>query len=223
MNNRFQNLSAYKNDTLITEAFQLKWVSPYYLKLIKDGEEWINLMKSLKTEMSEELILKLLGDTGWRSRQTGAYFAAIKNSTQLTDIIGIHLLKSEVCFAGKQYAITLAMFNTEKSIKYLTDYLDFYLHHPELEFDQIEVFEALKYIDQKHQTNYLIKHKDEWNKFCQINIERFEKIVLINHSKGSDEYKKAMERVNSVWNYNRDPAYVRKRIETITKIKGENL
>jgi hypothetical protein len=178
-------------------------------------------MKSIKGSITEDIILKNIGDVNWRSRQTGAYFVAIKNLIELTDIIGAHLLKSEVCFAGKQYAITLAMFNTEESIKYLSDYLDYYLQHPELEFDQIQVFESLKYLDEENQTNYLLNHKDAWNRFGKQNIEKFEKVILINHQKESKEYKEAMDKISSTWSYSRPSTYVRKRIETITKIKEE--
>lgn len=219
MNKRFPNLSIYKNDKNVTEEFRMKWVSPYYLNLIKYDNDWIEQIKLVKSSITEDVILKCLGDVGWRSRQTGAYFAAIKSLKEITDIIGVHLLKSEVCFAGKQYAITLAMFNTEESIKYLSDYLDYYLKHPELEFDQIQVFESLKYLDEENQTNYLLNHKDAWNSFGKQNIEKFEKIILINHSTESKEYKKAMENISSVWSYSRPSTYVRKRIETITKIK----
>ncbi|PHN02580.1 DUF6000 family protein [Flavilitoribacter nigricans] len=222
MNNRFPNLTTYKSDKTISEEFRMKWVSPYYLNLGKDDNDWIEQVKSVKRDFTEDVILKCIGGVDWRSRQTGAYFAAINNLIELTDIIGVHLLKSEVCFAGKQYAITLAMFNTEESIKYLSDYLDYYLQHPELEFDQIQVFEALKYLDEKNQTNYLLNHKDDWNRFGNRNIEKFENILLINHSKDSKEYNEAMEKITNVWSYSRPSEFVRKRIQTITKIKEKN-
>ncbi len=222
MNTRFPNIITYKSDKTITEEFRIKWVSPYYLNLGKDDVDWIKQIKSVKKEFTKDVILKCIGDVDWRSRQTGAYFAAINNFIELTNIIGVHLLKSEVCFAGKQYAITLAMFNTEESIIYLSNYLDYYLQHPELEFDQIQVFEALKYLDEKNKTNYLLNHKDAWNKFGKLNIEKFENIILINHSKGSKKYNEAMEKITNVYSYDRPSDFVRKRIETITKIKEKD-
>jgi hypothetical protein len=222
MNKRFPNLTAYKNDKAVTEEFRMKWVSPYYLNLIKDDDDWIEQIKLVKNSITEDVILQCIGEVDWRSRQTGAYFAAINNVKELSDIIGVHLLKSEVCFAGKQYAITLAMFNNEESIKYLSDYLDYYLQYPELEFDQIQVFESLKFVDEVNQTNYLLDHKDAWNRFGKQNIEKFETIILINHNKGSKEYNEAMAKISSAWSYSRPSTYVRKRIETITKIQQED-
>ena len=222
MTDRFPNLNTYKSDKIITEEFRLKWVTPYYLNLGKTDEEWINKVRSIKKEITSEIMLKCLGDRGWRSRQTGAYFAAINNSTQLTEIIGTHFLKSEVCYAGKQYAVTLAKFNTKTSIEYLKEYLDYYLKHPELEFDQIQVFEALKFVDESNQTNHLESFKKQWTRFCQINIGKFEKIVLVKNEIGSPEYQKAMKRIREVWNYNRPSTYVSERIETISKIIQES-
>jgi hypothetical protein len=222
MNNRFPNLSAFKNDKTVTEEFRIKWVTPYYLNLVKADNDWIEQVKAVKNRVTEDVILKCIGDVDWRSRQTGAYFAATKHLVELTNIIGVHLLKSEVCFAGKQYAVTLAMFNTKESIKYLSDYLDYYLQHPELEFDQIQVFEALKYLDEEYQTSYLSNHKDAWNRFGKHNIEKFESIILKNHIKDSKEYSEAMAKISTVWSYNRPSTYVRKRIETITKIQQED-
>lgn len=222
MNNRFPNIATYKSDNTITEEFRMKWVSPFYLNLGKDDNDWIELIKSVKKDFTKDIILKCIGGVDWRSRQTGAFFAAINNLIELTDIIGAHLLKSEVCFAGKQYAITLAMFNTEESINYLSNYLYYYLQHPELEFDQIQVFEALKYMDEKNQTNYLLNHKDDWNKFGKLNIEKFEKNILMNHSKESREYNEAMEKITKFWSYDRPTDFVRMRIETMAKIKDND-
>jgi len=216
LNNRFPNIKTYKNVEVATTEFRLQWVTPYYLNLGKDDDEWISAMKSIKNEITNEIILKCLGDIDWRSRQTGAYFAAIKNSIELTDIIGNHLLKSQVCYAGKQYAVTLAKFNTNLSINYLSEYLNYYLQMPELEFDQIQVFEALKYVDEVNQTKRLLSHKEMWTKFCDVNIGKYEKII--NHQRETDEYKKAILRIKAVWNYDRPSTYIRKRIKAINKI-----
>jgi hypothetical protein len=99
-----------------------------------------------------------LGDFDWRTRSTGSYFAGIKNAVQFQEIIGIHLLKSEVCYAGSEYAITLALFNTERSVYYLNLYLEYYLTKSELYFDQGSAITALKYLDEINNTNHREKH-----------------------------------------------------------------
>lgn len=41
MNKRFPNLTTYRNDETVNDEFQIKWVSPYYLNLVKDDNDWI--------------------------------------------------------------------------------------------------------------------------------------------------------------------------------------
>ena len=86
-------------------------------------KNWENLLIQTKDKITKEVVVKLLGDFNWRTRQTGAFFAAIKHFTDLTDIIGTHFLKSEVCYAGQVYAYTFASFNTETCIEYLDNCL----------------------------------------------------------------------------------------------------
>lgn len=57
----------------------MKWVSPYSPNLVKDDNDWIKQMKSIDGSITEDVILKNIGDVDWRSRQTGSYFAVIKN------------------------------------------------------------------------------------------------------------------------------------------------
>lgn len=87
MTNRFSNLNTYKSKKIISDEFRLEWVTPYYLNLGKTDDEWISKVKSIKNKITNDVISMCLGDHGWRSRQTDAYFAAIKNSIQLTENI----------------------------------------------------------------------------------------------------------------------------------------
>lgn len=41
-----------------------------------------------KKDGYSKVVLKLLGDFNWRTRQTGAYFAAIQGYSEIIDIIG---------------------------------------------------------------------------------------------------------------------------------------
>jgi len=94
-----------------------------------------------------DIVHNLFGDFDWRTRIAGAYFAAIKGYIELVDILGTHLLKSEVCFAGKGYALALATFGGERAAYYLTTYLDYYLDQTDLYYDQGEVFCALEHVN----------------------------------------------------------------------------
>ncbi len=164
-NNPFSGLESFKYKRPIDLDFVNKWVNPFYFNLNKQSNDWVNEMIRLKSELKEEIILRNLGDFNWRTRSTGSYFAAITQAYHLEDIIGVHLLKSEVCYAGDMYAKTLASFNTEKSVNYLNQYLNFYLKKPELYFDQDSVITALKYLDEINNTNYIENHIEDWIKF----------------------------------------------------------
>lgn len=168
----FEDLVSYVNETEISQAFREEWVIPFYFELNNQSDEWIKKMIQLKPLISEDVILQNLGDFDWRTRSTGSYFAGIKNALQFQEIIGIHLLKSEVCYAGSEYAIALALFNTERSVYYLNLYLEYYLTKPELYFDQCSVITAFKYLDEINSTNHVEKHLKNWENFVTWRNEK---------------------------------------------------
>ena len=79
----------------------------------------------------------------------------------MDDVIGRHLIKSEVCYAGVGYCLALAIFATDKSKDYTKTYLDYYLDRKDLYFDQSSAFCALEYLDKESVTNLIPK----WNSF----------------------------------------------------------
>ncbi|MFK7903533.1 MAG: DUF6000 family protein [Chitinophagales bacterium] len=100
------------------------------------------------------------------------------------DIIGIHLLKSQVCYAGKTYAKTLAYFNDEIGNQYLEKYLDYYLNEPSLFYDQYCVIQAVKYLDKVNHANRLEKYFQDWEELAkqqgqqkEISTENLEKEI----------------------------------------------
>ena len=217
---RFHELPSYSNKENITLDFINKWTNPFYMKLHKTDEEWVNFIISVKPEITDEVILTNLGDFNWRTRQTGAYFAAIKDRKEFTEIIGTHLVKSEVCFAGRVYARVLASFNTEEAISYLEKYLDYYLLRKELEFDQTIVMETLAYLDKVNGTNRIARHLDNWRYFLHDRIEaeqkRLEKLKSENGDpamiKHLEKYQRWSEMIKTDW--------IEEQIQTIEKIKS---
>jgi len=159
----FNDLPAHKNETELSDGFIRKWAVPFYMKIGSYGDKkWIEEIKEIKNEITPDICLSLLGDLNWRTRRVGAYFAAVKGYEDLIDIIGIHLLKSEVCCVGHIYAVTLAFFNTGKSVEFFNKYLDYYLTTPALYFDQKQVMEAILYLDKINNTDNFKRHSDNW-------------------------------------------------------------
>lgn len=160
--NPFESIEVPRNDEELLEDFIAKWVVPFYMNsLSNSGEQTIKTFADAANEIDIEIVKKLLGDFDWRTRITGAFFAAINNYKELEDIIGRHLLKSEVCYAGSGYCLALTTFGSDNAKDYLTAYLDYYLDRKELWFDQADAFCALEYFD-KNQAHNLI---DKWNSF----------------------------------------------------------
>jgi hypothetical protein len=162
----FTHLPTHKNANDLGAEFIQKWVVPYYMEIGAYGNStWIDAIKQAKPEITTDICLLLLGDFNWRTRKVGAYFAAIKGYPELIEIIGTHLLKSEVCYAGHIYALTLAFFNDDQCTHYLNKYLDYYLTQPSLYFDQKYVLEAVLYLDKQNGTNFFSMHEAKWITF----------------------------------------------------------
>jgi hypothetical protein len=78
-----------------------RWVKPLYLKLFAGRDEVLDLVVELWPDMTEGLARGLLGYFDWRPRLVGAYVAALKELRSLTQLIGRLLLRSDVCYGGK--------------------------------------------------------------------------------------------------------------------------
>lgn len=144
----FADLEVFRNDDELNKEFVDKWVVPYYMTipLSSDSTE-IDFLAKSACDIDLLTTKQLLGYFDWRPKITGAYFSAINDNTDFEDLIGVHLLKSEVCYAGAGYSLALASFATDKSKDYLIRYLEYYLDKKDLYFDQAEAFCALEYID----------------------------------------------------------------------------
>lgn len=160
--NRFENIEVPRNDDDLANEFIEKWVVPFYMpNLTIANETTIKAFSEAAREINIDIVKALLGDFNWRTRITGAFFAAINNYQELEDTIGKHLLKSEVCYAGNGYCLALAAFATDKAKEYLISYLDYYLDRNDLWFDQATAYCALEYLDK----NAAVQLNNKWNSF----------------------------------------------------------
>lgn len=191
----FEDLHSYKNEEDLSPEFRDTWSAPFYMNIGGTNQVLVDQLIDVRDKISYEIVLKLLGDFDWRTRLTGAFFAAIKGFKELTDVMGTHFLKSELTYVGKVYAYTFASFNTPEAIGYLERYLDYYLLKPDLWFDQREAMEALTYLDKINQTNLAAKHRHNWLNFVkkknnwkkEINLEEIEaQMKLIEKLKDFD-------------------------------------
>ena len=158
-NTKFADADVSQGGPLTKEIIN-KWVHPFYMKRpSKDG--YADELKRILPELTTSIIDSLLADYNWRTRGVGAILASVTGYTAARDTIGNHLLKSELCYAGKSYAISLASMGGAQSIQYFCDYLDLYLARKDLYFDQAEVYSALKYLDIDKSKAY----EESWQEF----------------------------------------------------------
>lgn len=168
--NPFESLEVPRNTEELSQDILDKWVVPFYItRLWKPEDGTIESFSYAARTIETGTVLKLLGDFNWRTRISGAYFAAINNLQEFEEIIGKHLLKSEVAYAGSGYCIALASFGTDSAKNYLKTYLEYYLGRKDLYFDQAEAFCALEFIDkalaEQLQSKYdsFVSDKHYWN------------------------------------------------------------
>ena len=157
----FSGLVTYQNEGSLDREFIQKYVWPFYMKLLRicdHGDELREGLSLIRNEVNVDVTRMLLGDFNWRTRSTGAFFAAVFNYTELEENIGHLMLKSEVCFASQTYALALATFNNENGIRFLNDYLDYYLHRTSLPYDQGSVLGTLIFLDEVNGSNEAQRH-----------------------------------------------------------------
>lgn len=181
--NPFEKLDVPRNEEEFSEEFIDKWVVPFYMTNLSNlDEKGIKEFANTAKEINIKIVKLLLGDFDWRTRIVGAFFAAINNYQELEEIIGKHLLKSEVCYAGSGYCLALATFGTDKSKEYLQMHLDYYLTRKDLWFDQEETFCALDYLDKSlseklyEKWQSFVKDKEYWD--LEKSKQRFSESLL---------------------------------------------
>lgn len=222
----FNHLETYRNDFELSEEFIDKWVLPLYMNIRNmHDRSWVDYLIQYKEDITEKITLALLGDFNWRTRTVGAYLSALKGYSNQIDIIGTHLLKSEVCYAGDLYAVILAYYNQPETVAYLNRYLEYYLQKPELYFDQEAVLETIAYLDTVNKTNHLSRHWNQWNVMLESRgeISRIRNIQvarMIEEQKGKDQAQKFLESLNNVVvNPELNTQHITEQIKFLTELK----
>ena len=157
----FLALSIPKNTSELSSEFIQKWVLPFYLTDMA-SDSYLNSYLVVRKALSIDVLITLLGDFNWRPRTVAADFAALENLQAIEESIGHLLLRSEVCYAGAEYCLALASFNTKKSFDFLREYLDYYLKQKDLYFDQGAALGAIAYLDDVNETQIIAEMMPAW-------------------------------------------------------------
>jgi hypothetical protein len=148
--------------------FILKWVQPFYLQnLAEESAPFVEAVRRVAPELTEDVIAELLSYFNWRPRIVGAYFVATKRFASFGDQIGRLLLRSDVCDAGRGYCVALARLNSSASVEYLEEYLRYYLSRVDLWFDQGFAMAAVGYLDEQNNTTRRAGFEPQWQRFIE--------------------------------------------------------
>jgi hypothetical protein len=157
--------------------FIAKWVNPYYAPILHgnycfllkhEQQTSFNLSVKKGLEAIDEKIATQLLSGGWREQITGSWFCGLKGWSQFADIIGTKLVASTMTYAGQGHSFALACFANDKSVKYLTEYLDTYLPQTKLVYDQDWVLPALMWVDAQKGTKHATRFTGSrglWEKY----------------------------------------------------------
>mgnify|MGYP000403895122 CR=1 FL=1 len=137
----------------------------------QDKEKSIKEIQKVVSICDNELIDRFLKSSNWRAKLIAACLIGFKNERHYTEQIGENLLNN--CGGITGYCYALARFADEKSIYYLTEYLNKYLVFDSFpnEGFQYWVFRALRWTDKINNTiiseNYLGEN-GLWTKFVDF-------------------------------------------------------
>ncbi len=154
-----------------------------------EKEEAIKAIQKMVSENGVELIDALLNIENWRSKTVAGFLIGFKNERKYLDQIGKLFLKK--CGGVTGYCYTFAKFADEKSIFYLTKYLDQYLlfdTFPDEKFQDL-VFAALRWIDKTQDLNNAKQYLGDdglWTKFVNFDSRGDNKSKFSNHPRWGD-------------------------------------
>jgi hypothetical protein len=166
----FRALEVPTSNSALPVRIQAQWVDPLYFGLNQPGVP--AFLEQNLNRAGDEVIDLLLKDVNWRSRVAGALLVALLDRRTFAERIGRLLLRSDVCYAGAIYCQELASFNDAHSVDVLQRYLDYYLEHKELEFDQDSAMAALTYLDGLNGTALAARYESRWQAFAGTQSSR---------------------------------------------------
>ena len=169
----FFNLSSFKNEFGLDTEFYCKWMDyNFALTNFEPTDDWILSTILVKEEITKQVVLDLLGEYDWRSRTCGAFLSAVTDEQSAIDIIGVHMLKEDLCCSHSTYCQVLASFNTSKSIEYLELYLKYYLRKPSNYQGEEDTIKALLYLDEVNSSQLFQNYEASWLDFLSRNKKR---------------------------------------------------
>ena len=161
----FDELVVPVSEAPLDTRLRERWVMPLYMAVPDDLNAVEGIIRSQFHEIDRDLIQALLSQFNWRPRGVGAFLVALDQRTEFEDLLGRLLLRSDVCYAGRNYCLALARLNTSGALNYLEDYLRYYLTRRDLYFDQAVALAAVRHLDHVNGTRRAEEFGQLWADF----------------------------------------------------------
>ncbi len=169
MENPFSLLELLENEEPLTLEFAEKFIRPFYLSNWHTGK-FQSAFLEVKDLINAELVSTLLGYRNWRSKSTGAMFAAVCGMVELQgNIENVLLARGGSTYLGSTCCEALASFSSESSIECLHKYLDFDLQPSHGWHSQQSAMAALSYIGSQKKEDLTARHMSAWIAFSKAN------------------------------------------------------
>lgn len=194
------------------------WKSEIYAALMSGNivsldfpnrQQAIKEIQELVSICDEKLIDKLLATENWRAKVTAGCLIGFWNDKSYIDNIGQNLVKD--CGGITGYCYALARFADEKSVYYLTSYLDKYLVFDKFPNEKLQywVFRALRWIDKVNSTTISQNYLGEnglWTKFVEFEFLKRKNapIFKLSHYEQWENLEANDRNFEAVMNFYRD-------------------
>lgn len=142
-----------------------RWIKPLYLLQPTTGEFRDQALRMLPAA-GPGVVGELLSYFDWRPRHVGSLLAALLDTREFEPVIATLLVRSDVCYAGRSHLLALALFDSERGLLVIREYLDWYLTQPQLHFEQADAMAALAYLDGVHRTDVLSAYLERWSQMA---------------------------------------------------------
>lgn len=139
---------------LVVEQIERRFVAPFYLHVLHGNmaaaaksagrqEEIVREMQAVAPDVTFDLAVYLWSQ-GWREALMASWWAAVWRWPGLAGQVEPLLIPSRSCFEGQAHCLALVQARSADARTVLMRYLEEYLPHPELDYDQPWAMAALQ-------------------------------------------------------------------------------
>lgn len=143
-----------------------RFVAPFYLRIIDSLDhpdkrrQLLADVRLVAADATLAVARELWSRMEWRSNQMASWWATVWGWPEAVPAVKGLLLPSRLVNAGRFHCLVLARVGTQDAAEVLAEYLDTYLQHPELRYDQAWAVAALTRVDEKLGTGYSSERRE---------------------------------------------------------------